>query len=364
MSDDPSGHYAALDVHPRAEQAAIAAAFRRKARVLHPDVAGTGNAEAFMRVKAAYDVVGDAESRAAYDRAARLAATVAATAPDMSEPVLRWPRLSDLPLAVWVVLGGVLCLAVAMALVQFNRSPPIVAGPAIRPTAPPAVSSGPRPAPANLPLTGPSTDYVSPGNDAVVWRHGAARDAYVPAGHVAAFSSVQALGLVPKRGLMEIRLADGSSGFIDAARLMAGGRDKARRAYCAYEAGTAPRNGEILERRAIGPARIALSNRGPQEAVLKLRDASGHVVAAVFVAPGSSTVLGDLPDIAYRPEFAVGELWSRACNSFAAGMRAQRFPYYATPATLPSLVIPPDLSAVPPPEDISDAAFEGSLGGP
>jgi hypothetical protein len=70
-------------------------------------------------------------------------------------------------------------------------------------------------------------------------------------------------------------------------------------------------------------------------------------------------VLGDLPDTSYRLEYAVGELWSRACNSFAAGMRAQRFPYYATPAALSSLVIPPDFSVVPPPEDISDAEFEG-----
>lgn len=358
MSDDPSGHYAALDVHPRAEQAAIAAAFRRKARVLHPDVPGSGDADAFIRVRAAYDVVGDVDSRVAYDRAARVAAAVPAVARDMSEPVLRWPRLSDLPPAVWVVLGGMLCLAVSMALVQFSRSPLTVAGPVIRPTAPPAVSRGPPPASASVPSSGPGTDYVSPGNDAVLWRRDAARDAYVPAGHVAAFSSVQALGLVPKHALVEIRLADGSTGFVDARRLTAGGRDKARRAYCAYEAGMMPRNGEILEQRATGPVRIALSNRGPQEVVLKLRDASGHVVAAVYLAPGNSTVLGDLPDIAYRPEYAVGELWSRACNSFAAGMRAQRFPFYAKPAALSSLVIPPDRSVAPPPEDISDAAFE------
>jgi hypothetical protein len=192
----------------------------------------------------------------------------------------------------------------------------------------------------------------------VLWRHEAARDTYIAAGHVAAFSSVEALRLVPKHGLVEVRLADGGSGFIDAARLTTGDRAKARRAYCAYEAGTAPRNGELLERVATGPARIALTNRGLQEAVLKLRDTSGHVVAAVFLAPGGSTVVGELPDISYRPEYAVGELWSRACNSFAAGMRAQRFPFYATPAGLSSLVIPPDLSVVAPPEDISDAAFE------
>jgi hypothetical protein len=71
-------------------------------------------------------------------------------------------------------------------------------------------------------------------------------------------------------------------------------------------------------------------------------------------------VIGDLPDVSYRPEYAIGELWSRACNSFAAGMRAQRFPFFATPAALPLLVIPPGVSVVPAPEDIPDAAFEGN----
>jgi len=57
MSDDPTGLYARLEVEPTAAPEAIAAAFRHKARLLHPDVTGTGNAEAFMWVKEAYDVL-------------------------------------------------------------------------------------------------------------------------------------------------------------------------------------------------------------------------------------------------------------------------------------------------------------------
>jgi curved DNA-binding protein CbpA len=207
MSDDPSGYYATLDVHPRADLVAITAAFRRKARVLHPDVPGSGDAEAFMRVKAAYDVVGDVERRAAYDRAARAAMAVARTAPDVPEPALRWPRLSDLPAAVWVAFGCVLLVSVAMTLVHIGRSPPIPAGPVIRPAAPPGASSGALPKPASLPAGGPSSHYVSPGPDAVLWRYDASRAAYVPAGHAVAFSPVQVLQLVPQHGLMEVRLA-------------------------------------------------------------------------------------------------------------------------------------------------------------
>ena len=117
---------------------------------------------------------------------------------------------------------------------------------------------------------------------------------------------------------------DGGSGFIDAARLAPGDRVIARRAYCAYNAGPSPRNGEVLGRHGDGAARIEISNRGPQPVMVKLRDASGQAAATVFVAPGNSAIVENLPDTVYRPEFATGELWSGACNSFAAGMRAQR----------------------------------------
>ena len=44
MSDDPAGFYTRLEVESTASSEAITAAFRRKARLLHPDVVGTGSA--------------------------------------------------------------------------------------------------------------------------------------------------------------------------------------------------------------------------------------------------------------------------------------------------------------------------------
>jgi hypothetical protein len=356
MNSDPSGLYARLDVDPAAPPEAIAAAFRRKARVLHPDVTETGDAEAFIRVKQAYDVLSDADRRAAYDRTAAAPPAASATV----EPAPRGPRLSDLPIALWAGLGGLLCLAAVMAVVQFNRpraSPP---GPVIRPFAPwvPAATLTPPPGLVAT-ASGETTHYVLPsGDDTVLWRHDAARDTYLPAGHVAAFSPVRALNLVPQHGLVEIALADGGSGFIDAARLAPGDRATARRADCAYNAGPAPRNGEVLARHGDGAARLKISNRAAQPAVVKLRDASGQAAATVFVAPGDTANVDNLPDGVYRPDFAVGELWSRACNAFAAGMRAQRFAGYASLSALSPLVIPPDLSLTAAPEDIADAAFQ------
>src|SRR5262245_54896458 len=118
MSRDPAGHYAVLGVTPVAAPEAIAAAYRRKARVLHPDVTGTGNAAAFMRVRAAYDVLGDPYRRAAYDRAARAAAAVPQAPPPVPEPKWRGPRFSDLPFGVWAGVGGLFCVAAVMAVVE------------------------------------------------------------------------------------------------------------------------------------------------------------------------------------------------------------------------------------------------------
>jgi len=362
MVNDPAGLYARLGVDPWAPAADIHAAYRRKARVLHPDVPGTGNADAFVSVKEAYDVLSDAEQRAAYDRSASLAdapppAEPTADEPTTDETMIAWPLFSDLPIALWIGVGGLFCLAAVMAVFEFSRPTPPEAVSDVRPFAPtvPPVAV----APASVPTTGAATHYVLPGGgDAVLWRHDAAHDTYLPASRIADFTPVQALSSQASNGLVEIRLADGGSGFVDASRLAPGDRATAHRAYCAYNSGAPPRNGEVLSRHADGASQLTINNRGGEPAVVKLRDASGRAVVSVFVDPGGTTVVGDLPSGVYRPEFAVGELWSRTCDSFAAGMRAQRFAGYASVSGLSPLVIPPDLSVAPPPVDIPDQAFE------
>jgi hypothetical protein len=362
MSDDPAGLYARLEVASSAAPAAITAAFHRKALLLHPDVAETGNAEAFIWVKEAYDVLDDAERRAAYDRAARAAAVSGPPAPQVAPPATRGPRLSDLPIVLWAAVGGLFCLAAVITVINLARpappAPPAVArafAPSVHPTQP-SRTTPMRPA---TPSAAMATHYVRPaGGIAVLWRHDMARDDYLPDGRLADFTSVEVLRLLPQHGLVEIRLADGGSGFVDAARLAPGDQSAARRSYCTYNAGPPPENGAVLDRHGSGGSKLRIDNRGSQSTVVRLRDAVGVIAASAFLAPGGSVTVTGLPDALYRPEFAVGELWSRTCNGFSAAMRAQRFADFATLSALSPLIVPPAPSDAPPPEDIPDDVFE------
>ncbi len=106
-----------------------------------------------------------------------------------------------------------------------------------------------------------------------------------------------------------------------------------------------------------GNGSLSLDNRAVQPAVVKLRDPAGAVAVAVFLSPGSHTDITGLASGSYRPEYAIGELWSRACNTFAAGMRARRMD---EPVTLPGaapIVVAPDGSASAT-SDITEQMFQ------
>ena len=370
MNHDPQGYYARLEVDWDAPPDAIHAAYRRKARVLHPDIPVTGDAAAFVALKEAYDVLSDPLRRAAYERASRsldhLRATVHTTEPYYPPPPppqpgvrTRGPRLSDLPLGVWAILAMVVLFAGFEAVLHLTTPPAqdqTVDVPATAPTVPPQAAPPP---PRPVRLFGVSNVYVVPaGGPAVVLRYDPGRRAFVPIGQLPPFSTAQAIRIVRDYGLVEIRLTASAVGFIPAARLSPGNARAAYEAYCAYNAGTPPANGEILSRAGAGAGETTIENRTGQPVVVKLRDRNGVPAATVFLAPGGDALVDGLPGGAYRPDYAMGDLWSRACNMFAAGMRAQRFAGYTDLSALHTVVIPPDLPGQPPPVDISDQDFE------
>lgn len=65
-------YYRTLEVHPSATQAEIKQAYRRLAKLFHPDSnRETSNHEKITRLNAAYEVLGDPKNRQTYDRQRR-----------------------------------------------------------------------------------------------------------------------------------------------------------------------------------------------------------------------------------------------------------------------------------------------------
>lgn len=366
---DPDGIYARLGLRPGASREDIVAAYRGKARILHPDVAGTGDAAAFVALKAAYDILSDRNQRDAYDRNARQASMrPAGPAPFTPRPAYaapqpapaRPPRFTDLPVAAWIVLGAFLSLCVIEAVLHLRGDAPAVSRPEIKPNAATVAPLSPAarqaamygPEPARLP--GSPNFYVVPaGGPTVLWRLDREKGTLLPIGELPPFSSVQAVRLYRQNGLLEVLLQDQATGFVQASRLRPGDARVARQAFCAYNAGAVPVDGEVLERHGQGNGSLRMENRTVQPAVVKLRDGSGGVALSVFLSPGGHADLRGIPAGTYRPDFAIGELWSRGCNTFAAGSRAQRLDgTLAVPGG--AFVVSADLAAT----DISDQVFE------
>jgi hypothetical protein len=369
---DPQGYYARLGLEPVAPQASIVSAFRAKARLLHPDVRRTGDAAAFVAVKQAYDVLSNRERRAAYDRMAREAieeATlpeVIVTKPDFyyrRAKMARPPQRSALPVMALAGLGACLFLGV-YEITRHLAAPALVANAGIKPnaaTVAPLSASEHRAVlygPAPVRLAGNPNFYVVPaGSPAMLWRHDPDRDKMVALVELPPFSSVQVVRLVRKTAMLEVMINDRGTGFVSADHLMPGDAAAARSAYCSYNSGPTPFDGELLERHGTGNSTLSVENRALQPAVVKVRDQTGSAIVAVFLGPGSRAELSGLPEGLYRPEFAIGEMWSRACNLFAAGMQARRMDAAIRLPGSPPIVLAPD-AGEPPASDVSDQAFQ------
>jgi hypothetical protein len=368
---DPEGYYARLGVDPTAARAEIAAAYRRQARVLHPDVPATGDAASFVAVKQAYDVLSDPERRQEYDESAR-PVVLEAVEPEVfaPPPVARArpeppgrPRFFELPVFVWLGVAAILCVSATEAVIHM-RQPVKVVSAGIRPNARAIEPLSPDAhfatlyGPAPVTLAGTPNFYVVPAaTPAVLWRLDTGRNVVIPDRQLPPFSTVQAVRVLRQNGMLEVLVADKPDGYVDASHLAPGNAVAARRGYCSYNAGSAPYNGELLDRTEYGGSRLRLFNRAVQPAVVKLRDPSGAVAFSVFLAPGGHANIEGVPEGSYRTDFAVGELWSRACSSFAAGMRARRLDQAVNIPDGNPLEVTADAASVPS-TDIADEVFE------
>ena len=226
---------------------------------------GTGDAAAFIAGEAGLRRAGRCRSPRRLRPRCRRALAMPQPL-DQSQAPARGPRLSDLPIALWAGLGGLFCLAAVMAVVQFNRPRRAAARRrSSRPFAPAAAAGqaasaacdGRRPQaarppttccpPATMPCCGGTIAHATP----------TCRPGTLP-------RSVRCRRCVWSRSTGWSR-----SGWPTAAAASSTPRDwrraiasAARRAYCAYNAGPSPQNGEVLGRHGDGTAHIEISNRG------------------------------------------------------------------------------------------------------
>jgi hypothetical protein len=288
-------------------------------------------------------VLSDAHQRAAYDRMGL--AVRPAPSPVFGDlydgPDLVYTTHWRLPRSVALYLGLSLVCLVCFAGLQVASN---LSTPQRRVTIPDAARTGarvaspepkqtdPRP-PQTADPGGPAapTHYVIPGRPgpAVLWRYDDTLMSYVPAGQLADFTGVVLLQLVPGSAMAEVRAPDGAKGFVYASRLMPGDAAEARKAYCTYNAGAPLQNDEVLARKGAGPNRLVVENHTEQASVFKLRDEAQATILAVAIAPHGTASVDSVPNGHLRPEFASGDLWSRACRTFVSGMRAQQYAGFA-----------------------------------
>lgn len=127
MNTDAKRYYALLGLEPTCSDEEIRSAFRRRAKALHPDVE-SGDATAFIRLKRAYDVLGDPAKRAQYDRAnsarVRRAMRAASEAPAPPRPQSRRPGGIGFAryFVAFLFMGG-LSFGAIEAMISYNEPP-------------------------------------------------------------------------------------------------------------------------------------------------------------------------------------------------------------------------------------------------
>lgn len=140
MSTDAKRYYAVLGVDPASSDEEIRVAFRRRAKDLHPD-AGSGDANAFILLKRAYDTLSDPDRRADYDRTCEPPAEpppeprwpppdrVARAMQPLPMPMVKPPRRGGIGIGRYVIafiVMAAISLGAIQAMISFTEAPPSI----------------------------------------------------------------------------------------------------------------------------------------------------------------------------------------------------------------------------------------------
>ncbi len=228
MSQDVDGLYAILGLDPSASHEAIGAAFRRKAKELHPDVAGTGNAHAFISLRRAYGVLSNPAARAAYDHNSQQASKW----PVQHDHVTARPPNADRNAKAWsLAFAAVLLLSAGSAIwfecLQVNADAGFSALPNKKGPTPSKQTDGlsarikrtlsgvSGPSIASAAFSKSQMYYVLAAEAPLPVWHKALQGKYVQDDSIEPFTNIKLLQSSPTDNLAEVRFADGRSGYMD-----------------------------------------------------------------------------------------------------------------------------------------------------
>ena len=129
-------HYDVLGVDPAAAEAEVRAAYRRLARVTHPDTAGDAAANSMARLNEAWRVLSDPARRAVYDASLRPPSASSGFDQRFDQrldeelhPVASRPEVRSGRFPIWPIVGLTVVGAALMFVFSASSKPETPAGP-------------------------------------------------------------------------------------------------------------------------------------------------------------------------------------------------------------------------------------------
>jgi hypothetical protein len=124
---------------------------------------------------------------------------------------------------------------------------------------------------------------------------------------------------------MRVLTANGTLGYLSTGYVVYGEGQANLARLCFPRGQVNPSNGEVLRQTRVGPHTLKVTNRQPSDGVVKLRNAAGQTVIALFVASQSEASISTVPGGLYTIEYAMGREFSPACGYFMRDMSSARF---------------------------------------
>jgi hypothetical protein len=173
---------------------------------------------------------------------------------------------------------------------------------------------------ADLGARPPGAGVLAPGHVAAggIVLHAGPGAGFPPIGKVPRLDGAEVLGPA-KDGWAPIRIG-GITGFVPTRELEGATGAAVLRTWCLEHRGERPANGVVLHRAGSGDHALAATNGLPGDALLKLLDAGGNTVAAVYLWAGESARVTGLPPGPLAAVYATGGDWSAGCETFVTGL--------------------------------------------